>query len=119
MQQITTLCDQHCMACKHDLIIDTGLVYQRLFTANIDLASHKVRTLLSEDLLHRLVAYLCSIWLCPRPSDSDHSQPMLPTGVLILRLELQAQYLTRLQNGAMTGCYLKEHSQGRGLGHGA
>ena len=44
---------------------------------------------------------------------------MLPAGVLVLRLKLQAQYLTRLQDGAMTGCNLKEHSQGSGRGHGA
>lgn len=44
---------------------------------------------------------------------------MLPAGVLILRLKLQAQDLARLQDGAMAGCNLKEHAQRGGLRQGA
>lgn len=44
---------------------------------------------------------------------------MLPAGMLILGLKLQAQYLAGLQHGTMTGSHLKEHAQRRGLGQGA
>lgn len=44
---------------------------------------------------------------------------MLPVGMLILGLKLQAQYLAGLQHGAMTGSHLKEHAQRRGLRQGA
>lgn len=82
-------------------------------------AEHGISPHFLGDVLCVVVAHLCSIWLCPWPSNSDHSQPMLPAGVLILCLELQAQYLPGLQDSAMAGCNLKEHAQGGGLGHGA
>ena len=63
--------------------------------------------------------YLYSIGLCPRSGNRGNTQPMLPTGVLIVCLKLQAQYLTWLQYSTMTGCNLKEHAKGCGLGQGA
>lgn len=49
--------------------------------------------------------------LSPGACHSSDSQALLPTGVLVLGLELQRQYVARLQRAAMARHCLKEHAQ--------